>query len=311
MKLASLKGKSLHIYAIVGFILLIMLSALWLMRFARSFPFVDPGMYLGSIEFSKPSASDSLMFYAERGEGQGELLFVVVERGWEPQRIQFLSGSSSLSTKTLPVSVAGPDVKLRLVGAEVETEKYSGAAYDIDGELVGRWSMRKLYKDPVSGTGDSSLLSLLKIKGELYLIEQQKNLEHERLAQVNEELQRLGSLVTDRDGLHLSVEDRLLAKSQELKEVNQELAAELSQLAALQRQIELAQGVTAMGKLVSLSRETLDREARYVESMFRAAPVEISSDHRGEQSEADRIFQLRRDIQEERRRIEELGGRVQ
>jgi len=306
MKISFTKGKFLHLYALLGVLLLLSLTTLWWMQFARSFPFVNPGLYLGSIE----SGSDKLMFYVEREEGDNELLFVVIEDGWVPQRVRFLSDSLT-AKNTIPATINGPDSRLSLVGTEVRADQYSGTAYDRKGDSIGRWFMRRMYREPDPLLGDDDLIRWLRVRGELFFLEQQKITEQNRLTQVNEEIQRLDSLVTDRDDLHLSVEDRLEVKSDELKTVQRELDIQRARLASLQNQIELAQRVTAMGKLVSLSRETFDREARYVESMFRAAPAETApAGMESELEKAQLILELRSQIRDERLKIDELNFRL-
>ena len=74
----------------------------------------------------------------------------------------------------------------------------------------------------------------------------------------------------------------------------------------LDRQVELAYRVTGMGRLVSLARESLEREGRWQESMLRVGSADIPPEVLEQSAKAERILEIKRLIDSENTRIYDL-----
>ena len=108
--------------------------------------------------------------------------------------------------------------------------------------------------------------------------------------------------VTNRESLKQKAE-------QKFKEARAEFQAERDKLVALQdeaRQLEarisLAQRVTQMGKLVILSKESLDREGRWIEAALKDVQA-LSPEIEAAAARAEKLLALKKEIIDERSRI--------
>src|SRR5690606_28359002 len=125
----------------------------------------------------------------------------------------------------------------------------------------------------------------------------------EKLRASVEELTRF---ITDAESLRKKAEDRYRNVKQEREQVVAEIDSLQKQTKALERQVELAHRVTQRGTLVSLARESLDRESRWIEAMFRSEVSQGGDDFADALRHGNEVMSLRDGIAREREKIFQL-----
>ena|GEM_PF-3921701 len=123
-----------------------------------------------------------------------------------------------------------------------------------------------------------------------------------------DEIERLKNFVNDKLRLRAGADQKYAAVETQLQAVHDELNGRKEKAQKLSASLALAQRVTPFGRLVTLARESNDRELRWVESMLRvgdqAGPAGIEDDvQRGLE-----IMGLKDQLVRERARIVALGG---
>ncbi|GEM_PF-6587797 len=120
------------------------------------------------------------------------------------------------------------------------------------------------------------------------------------------EIDKLTGFLSDGGLLRESSTRRLEREKALLAQIEREFNDAHSELRKMNRQVELAYRVTGMGKLVSLSRESLERERRWIGSLLKVNVPEVSEDVIKKSDEAIQVLELKRQIEAENSKIYEL-----
>lgn len=134
------------------------------------------------------------------------------------------------------------------------------------------------------------------------LINQTEEIEKEE----KEEIDKLTGLLTDGGLLRESSARRLERERALLTQIEREYNDAQSELKKMNRQVELAYRVTGMGKLVSLARESLERERRWIGSLLKVNVPEVPEEIIKKSDEAIQILEMKKHIESENSRIYEL-----
>lgn len=120
------------------------------------------------------------------------------------------------------------------------------------------------------------------------------------------EIDKLTGFLSDGGLLRESSTRRLEREKALLAQIEREFNDAHSELRKMNRQVELAYRVTGMGKLVSLARESLERERRWIGSLLKVNVPDVSEDIIKKSDEAIQILELKRQIEAENSKIYEL-----
>lgn len=279
----------------------------------QSFPHVPPGSYIGSFKVANGAEEEEeTRFYLQSDDQQKELLVVVLKAGWQPQKIGFASFAGNASGDALqPLILKGPEGEFRLSGEKLADGKFGGRAEDLSKGAQAQWSLVQLQETAPDETSpemvDTRLWLLL--KAELADVDARIAQTEALLPTQEAEIDELGKYITEGRQLKNNADNKFQLAKEQLAKSRAALSAKRAEAEKLAKQFELSQKVTPMGKLVALSRESLEREGRWIESMRKTNPNMPSPTVDAGLERARMILDLRREIEQEHAKIDEISRR--
>ncbi|MCB0309685.1 MAG: hypothetical protein KDD42_00535 [Bdellovibrionales bacterium] len=292
--------------AMLAIMLLVLTTFFWWFETREHFPRMPEGSYSGQITGIFRNEQASAQFYLESSLAGEELLILMMDSGWQPQQVRLIrrQGTSSEVDRFYPITISSTDRVLKLIGERSE-DSYHGKVFDLQNGRVGYWRAQMLDPRQVQSNASSSNETKLwlSLRDELQQIEHRLADVGEALPRQKEEIEKLRSYVEEGETLKREADLKFNQVQLELKASADELRAKQSAAGKLQAQVELAQRVTARGRLVSLARSTLEREDRWIASMLKSGRTLGGEDLDDAFKKAEAILDLKRQILIERSKI--------
>lgn len=269
------------------------------------FPAVKPGSYLGTVAHVFPEGNEEhAILYVERQLDDDSLFFAVLKNGYKPETFNLL-GETGLP----PINIVSADGKLRFTGTQRSPGVYSGDVSNLDTRAQGEWTLSLI---PESGNSKPSaeieqqVTHWLKLRAALYSTDAKIKMAESTVPEQKKEIEKLTNFLTEGKTLKTRSDKKLIEVQAELTAVQSKLKNKQREAKELAKQLEVSQHVTNAGKLVVLSRDSLDREKRWIESMFKTSPEESSGDLAREIERGERILDLRAKIEEAKNKLSRL-----
>lgn len=291
-----------HLIAVCALCCLVVVSALLWMEWKERFPQVERGVYSGRVEGIFGDSEGARLFVESFADGR-HLFFAVLRDGWAPSFISLVAKRDSGSNQ--PVVVSNGVMQLKFQGSRVERGRYAGTVVDTQGGEDGIWSLTPLRNAPQEDSEeDRRTIELrLSLKAEVDATEGRLNERQSKVSEQQVELKHLEEFITKGENLRSKADEKYVSVANEAKELAGRLKAKRLEAEKIQSQIELSQKVTSMGKLVSLSRDSLEKDQRWIESMLSSSAGALSQEMQGEIERSHRIADLRAQIETEREKI--------
>jgi hypothetical protein len=288
-----------HALSIISLTLLISVVSVLVVESKDTFPTLEAGTYAGELT-NVMGGSTPVEFYVDRPlQGEG-LTVAVLAMGWTPQVVETKQHEGSALVE-MPLIVTAPNGRLKLVGKKIGTATYSGVVYDVLHEHRGSWTLRGLpvAASPLSAEENKLMVSL---RAELLGVEDQiASLEAEVVSQ-KDQYDRLSAAVSDGDVLKSRATEKFRSLSSELDQAQRDLAQRQEQARLLDQKVELSRKLSPMGRLVSLARESLEREDRWADKVL-GNSEEDSKEVREAIARGEKVLQLREQILREQRKL--------
>jgi hypothetical protein len=264
------------------------------------FPELPAGAYAGAISF--PHSGQQLALYAQRDAGAREGLFVVGDPRLPAQRVALMDPSGRYR---LAVVVSSADARLRFSGVR-RGERFEGQCLDAIANQVCSWYLNPVAEPVAPEWYGEELRGWLHAVEQLQSVERSLEATQKRFDLQQTKMEMVGKSALDDQNLEKVGSGRADAAAAELTAARAQLVSVRETLDGAIRNGELAQRVSAPGRLVMLSRESLLRESRWVEITLKllAAETQPGFDQRVERS--NRVRSLQDEIDAEQRRIEQL-----
>lgn len=290
---------------------LIIVSTLWLRERRQRFPALSPGEYLGQIYgISENEPNEGIRLYVDRDPGRDDLLFVLLAPGWEPKYVQTVAEGEDQNNAEwlLPVTVAESKGKLKFIGQMTADGEFTGSVYDIENGKEGSWGLRRisesLSKAIAIDVVDTRLWLML--RSELRGLDAEIDKARTIVPEQRREIEKLTNFITEKSQLKTNADQKYEAEQAASRKISADFQKKHEEVDKLRKQIDLSQKLTGMGKLVALSRESLDRENRWLQSMLRSSVGDDSSELDEAVKRGERILDLRRQIEIENEKIYSL-----
>lgn len=291
------KRRYLGIWAIVCFAILGVLSGTFWMRLRDRF-FVSneaPGDYSGAIKFVDGSQVPMLL---EVGE-TAIYAVILAPKGVIHERP---------ISKTDPLVLEAQGQTITLRGQQNEYNEFVGTAETTAGKK-GRFTIsRRAEPRPIAADAQREAQSWV-------LLQSERSVWEDKLDKIDtikkgklEEIARLKNFVTDKPRLRAGADAKYAEVAAQLQAARDQLNARKEKAQKLAASLVLAQRVTPFGKLVTLARESNERELRWVESMLRVGERVGPAGIEDEVRRGMDILAIEDQIEKERDRIIELGG---
>ena len=300
-------------YTIGGVLLIALISVSLLLsrELSLRFPHLDPGSYLGVLRPS--SGGEPLKFYVERATQGQDILLVMFGSGWEPQLISgVLANAGDPNSELLPIGISGGGKNLTLTGASSAPHRYEGSYSLVREENhsreEGHWELSDIGSVPqeLSEADKKEVQLWLLLRDELSETEEKVRSLESKVPAQRAEIDKLTVFITEGERLKTRANEKFTLLSKELSEAKDAFARKQEEAQKLQDTLTIAQKVSGMGRLVSLSRESLERESRWIDSMVRTGTTQSPEDLEAAYERAERIILLKRDINKEKARIDDL-----
>lgn len=259
-----------------------------------SFPTLAPGSYGGTIDFKRPGfGSAPLKVYLERN--QDGVSLSVLHSEWTTQ---FYTNEELVVLQHQPLLIMSPKGKLYLSGKISSSGTFSGSIKNSENEDLGSWQFTALVELPnmlssseLEGVRDSVILA-----AQLQEIRERSKAAELTVNQQKQEIEKLTQFITEGESLKSNSDKRFETSNAELDKYKQILQAKRNEAKALSDKLELSQRLTEMGKLVSLARESLERENRWIDSVLKTSLAENSADLEAAVLKAERIASMKEEI---------------
>ncbi len=307
-KASALRRYFPHVVACLALVSLLVVSTLLWMEMKRRFPVVEPGGYFGSMQGVLSETGEKVPFYVERPAQSDDLFFAILRPGWKPQVVSAVirDNSSQGQGWLLPVTVVGESGKLKFIGSHTGPGSYQGTVTEMTTGAEGRWSLGAVEVLSADAKNDQELLLWLRRRADLFDIEAQIKDAEGRVPQQKSDIEKLSTFISEREQVQASADSKLSAAQDELAAARREVAERRTKLAKLQERIEIAQRLSPAGRLVTLARESLERDARWAESLLRTAGAETVPGLERAVERGQEISQIKREIELERNLIFKL-----
>ncbi len=267
------------------------------------FPDLPPGVYAGQILGLERGAEEApIEWYVEVLEAGRTAKVYVLQEGWNAQEIS-LRGSKDGEMLSEPLVVSGDTAILRFAGRARTEGGFEGEVVRAQDGAEGGWTLMPIEIMPVySDQALSQLRLLLSFISERNLVETKIEELQKQVPIQKQEIENLTRFITQEGVLKDRAEKKLTVAKEAFVTLQSDLDIKKKEAKELEDKIILAQRVTGMGKLASLSRESLERESRWIESML-ASGMGESPDLIAAIEKAERIASLKREIAAEREKV--------
>ena len=286
-----------HIYKFLIALLAIIGGVYFWISSSNEFEVPAPGLYVGSLEGLFPHSVSMLV---SRRNETSPIQVIIAKKGFDPLTIQ-------------PIEIHGPlkfssdEGKIEITSS-FNTHEMRGKAY-IEGSNSGSFvlTLQPNNTQPLDGVLIADTKIWLTSNKELETVESFITTGRQRVMNASREIERLGGFLNDGDLLRGNAQRRLQQERLSLEKVKSEVENKQQEAKRLSRQVELAYRVTGMGRLVSLARETFEREGRIIDTLLRSGgKQEISPQVIEASKKAERALELKRIIEAENNKIYEL-----
>ena len=297
-------------FAALTLLLLGVVSAYLWLEVKERFPSLPAGDYQGVIQGTEQSqGGDTIKVFVRSAGADNVLLWMVFAPGWLPQSVSTVPSGVEQEDRAqwfFPITLNAPNTTYKLIGSSAGVDRYAGSLVNMQNKKKGNWELTALHDAPIypTPTRVKELQLWLLLRNELAAVEAQIVQVEKQAPLQRQEIERLTNIITEGTGLKLKADQKFLQVKSELSLAQQKLKTKQEEASKLEGQINISQRITGMGKLVSLARETLEREARWVDSMLKSNPSKDDLQHLEEEfRRAEQIMELKRAVELETERI--------
>lgn len=297
-----MRGRSLVFFG-GTLVALIAGCVLFLREFNRVFPDVRPGVYGGVLV--PVGGGAPVPWLVEATVGSADLFVSVGDDEYSAQRAVVVD----LASKTrLPLIITGASHRLRLTGNDAAGQGYRGDYVDPMTSEKGTWQLSRL-EIPELDKELYDELGTWAVVWQAFHVVQDKIFEADQRVEADKaRIEKLSKSVGDDEALREVGASRLSSTSSTVDDVKRSIDARRKELESLLQEVEIAQKVSAEGRLVELSTEAIKREARWVEHALKLTAPEVSGNFEADYERALKVKALQDQISDERgllRNIEE------
>lgn len=300
--------KRVLLLVLVGIAVLVGVGA-WVRRwYVAAFPDLPPGTYAGELSFS--GSKRSVPWVVVRRPGDQSLAVAV---GLVTVSAQRIAPTDPLSGTRQPLIIGGSELRLRLTGVMSKEGHYEGSFLNPISQESGSWSLAKADVARLGPELENELTRWFSLWQELEQIEGEIQVSQRKADDHLATAENLHRVVSEGDILRKTADVRLGRTDSEMEAARQELRSRQEQLDRKLRDFNLTQRVSKEGRLVFLSRETIQRESRWIELSLQLLAPETSIGFDQALERAERVRALKDEIAKERgiREARSLGDRYQ
>ncbi|NMC63301.1 MAG: hypothetical protein GYA55_09050 [SAR324 cluster bacterium] len=267
-----------------------------------NFPILQIGFYTGKIESLN---GNSIPLFAMRDKAGRKMLIWPLEKGWKASivPVDVPAGSEEKSIDAISIKRQGEEFLLS--GNESSKGRYEGAVGSSSKKAVGHWTLHLLDSNLIRTyeNTETSDINWLALKTELDEIEAKLALSEKRIPEQQKEIEKLMSYIDEKESLKANAEKKYNDEKMRAEKLKEALVQKQSEMERLEQKVRLAYKVTEMGKLVSLARESLEKDKAWIQIMLGHNVETETPEFQEAYNKAKRIVTLKRQLAEEQERI--------
>ena len=285
----------------IGILALVVGGFMLVRDFNRGFPQVRPGIYAGTLV----SEGDGKAFpwWIEASVGNPDIFVSIGVNGVPAQRGVIVEPSSRTR---LPLIVSGEERRFRITGREDEEGSYEGDYADPITSDRGRWKLQRVEVGGLEKAERDDLVDWVTTWQALRAVEVKIEEVKEGFDTVEGRIEKLHRYAVEGDSLQKAADSRLSSTASSLDDISKNNAAKRGELDELLRNIDISKRVSPEGRLVELSRESIQREGRWIERALQLSAPEMSGGFEQDYERALKVKALQDQIDDERGLIQNL-----
>lgn len=306
------KRRRSNVLSVFG-ILFVLLVASWiLIREDAGFPKLAPGLYFGYLELLDSGATDGVRpenFLLLSTESE-DFFIAVPDSAWGSGVVAYhaFDNEDAEVDRVKPLAIQNSFGRVQLSGVLAGAGLYQGQVEYLDKNIKSSWELRSVavQAQRLGGLSAEALQERASIFQRYRKLEaQRKQMKAKRDKQLKE-IETLNNFITNPESLKERAADRFTKVQRQYADLKEAVDALMNQASKLESQVALAQRVTQQGTLVSLARESLERESRWVESMLRSDRQGNQRGFREGLAHAEQVLRLQADIAKKREELARL-----
>jgi hypothetical protein len=267
----------------------------------RAFPDMASGAYVGMIR--PQGAGNPLVLYVQRNAEEPMVAVALGDPGTPAQKVPI---KDPMGGTRLPLIITGQDLRLRLTGDRRDEGRYEGESFDPIRDWHGTWYLDRIDINREIDREDGDLREWISVVKDLHNVEAAIELVKRKYDAQKSKIDKLSRYVVDEGALKQTASSRLSDTSSALESLKIDVEKLQLELDGTMRHADLSQRISPKGRLVILSRESLQRESRWIEITLKLLAPETTSGFEEQLDRARRVKAIQDQIEAEYRRIEEL-----
>ena len=294
--------RALLILFCIGIVALVVGGFMLVRDFNRGFPQLRPGIYAGTLLSEKNG--EAFPWWVESSVGNPDIFVSIGVDGVPAPRGVVVEPSSRTRR---PLIVSGDERRFRITGREDEEGAYEGDYADPITSDRGRWKLKRVDVGGFEKAERDDLVDWVTTWQALRAVEVKIEEVKKGFDSDEGRIEKLHRYAVEGDSLQKAADSRLSSTSSSLDEVKKKNAAKRGELDALLRNIDISKRVSPEGRLVELSRESVQREGRWIERALQLSAPEMSGGFEQDYERALKVKALQDQIGDERGLIRNLA----
>lgn len=293
--------RALLVIFCIGIVALVVGGFMLVREFNRGFPQLRPGVYAGTLV--SEGDGKALPWWVEASVGNPDIFVSIGVDGVPAQRGVIVEPSSRTR---LPLIVSGEERRFRITGREDEEGSYEGDYADPITSDRGRWKLQRVEVGGLEKAERDDLVDWVTTWQALRAVEVKIEEVKEGFDTVEGRIEKLHRYAVEGDSLQKAADSRLSSTASSLDDISKNNAAKRGELDELLRNIDISKRVSPEGRLVELSRESIQREGRWIERALQLSAPEMSGGFEQDYERALKVKALQDQIDDERGLIQNL-----
>lgn len=280
---------------VVTLLALVVGGYLFFNEYTRVFPQLQVGMYAGTLTSS--DGGDSVPMLVDVRPGGSEVFVSIGDDQIPAQRVLIAEPSSGTR---LPLILTGEERRLRLTGDDNSHGHFSGEFVDPISSKNGTWLLHRVSVSELKAEEKQALASWTGVWVAQDAIAARVNELKRSIAQADARL--VVARQSANEAARIRTQEKIPSESPSVSESKNKP----DELLALVQSFEVGQKVSPTGRLVALSRESIQRDAAWIENALHLAAPEVSGDFEAQYERALRVKALQDQIADERGLLKNL-----
>ena len=276
-------------------IALVVGGALFFREYNRVFPALSPGFYGGMIVAA--DTKRGVPWTIEVRPGGTEVYVSIGEEDLPAQRALVVEPSSGTR---LPLIVSGEGRRLRITGVQQEEGRFKGEYSDPISAEKGAWTLDRVSFSELNNENRAALIAWgnawnvgYATSSPIQELQKKMELTKAQISQVQEvsaKSEGLRALLPPTDAERVATNEK----------AQREITSKKGELNVLIQNLDLSNKVSPAARLVALSRESIQRDAAWIENALHLTAPEESADFDEKYERARRVKALQDQIADER-----------